>query len=202
MITIEQLNAIPGRPDGMEWVNESHRGTILTDESRVAYASIVDGAVAIWTVPHDDTRTLYSFATYIRRVEIEIERMGHEEKFLDGSTVCTRRDAIQYALDKLDESNEESDIVEVEITPSSRAYPDECFDLEDIGEHIVRQSNHDEDGNYPEVSWKDGASEALSVFIATYADLDPWYNGIDEETVTVRLVRNKGGFVVNWEVIE
>jgi hypothetical protein len=48
MITIGQLNAIPGRPDG---------------------------AVAIWIVPHDNARMLYAFAAYIRSVEIEIERM-------------------------------------------------------------------------------------------------------------------------------
>jgi hypothetical protein len=143
---------------------------------------------------------LLSFANYVRRVEIEIERMKHEDRFLDGSTVCDRHEAIERALDGVDEDDE--DEFEVNIVPTSRVYPGECVDLEELGERIAECCHTDDDCNLPEVRWKDGASEALSVFLDTYADLDPWYNGEDEESVTVRLVRDESGHAVDWEEVE
>lgn len=196
MITIEQLNAIPGRPPTIEWLTNNNGATfVFRHHGGDSFARIKGDALELFNVTAPVSPTeLLTFALYIRRVEIEIERLKHEDMFLKGSSVCDRHDAIDYAVGRVDD---DEDVIEVNIVPTSRVYPGECVDLDTLGEHIIDQCEEYENGQRPGIRWKDGANEALSVFLDTYADLAPWYVGEAEESVTVRLIRTDG-HVVDW----
>lgn len=206
MITIEQLNAIPGRPSFLaEWIAFNnmpccyHKDGPLLGERAISYYD----RLYCFPLNHSTARDLLSFAVYVRRVEIEIERMEHDDMFFAGNRVCDRHEAIELALDGVDKDNN-ADVVEVAIVQTSRVYPGDCIGLDTLGDHIVDQCEQDEGGSTPQIRWKDGASEALSVFLDTYADLDPWWNwgnGEDEESITVRFIRHCG-VVVDWEEVE
>jgi hypothetical protein len=80
MITIDQLNAISGRPSELQWHPIAEGTAFELDRPDTGHWFIRVKADAsalkfyLSTYPATPTELL-AFATYIRRVEIEIERM-------------------------------------------------------------------------------------------------------------------------------
>jgi len=204
MITIEQLNAIPGRPDYMTWADESRRGTILRDDLGVAYSSILDGAVEIWIAPHDDARMLYSFATYIRRVEIEIER---ESKGLlyaygdDGYAQTSENDVIEEYISGIGKLDLEDGCCEIELTlckpmPISAMLPSVDQIAEMMNESIASAMHDADDDDVVEVL--DGAKEALNVWAGTYLRYRRGFPCENEGEKIVKVRVTESG----WEEVE
>lgn len=200
-VNIEQLNAIPGRPDGMEWI-EAPGGQRLQGDN-LSFSGITDGVLDIYIVPHDNARTLYDFANYIRRVEIELERMNAPEYFVaeDGEkTFDDEAEAIDEYITNGYFSTGDEIGVKVDVwkaTPVSALVSLQSI-LERACECLYGSGDFDEND---EVVADDAAEEALNVWADTHLRYSRgfpcnWHAG--SKTVKVRVLDEDG----KWEVVE
>lgn len=207
MITIDQLNAIPGRPSFLiPWESKGNllyccHNNYSSFDNFGGTAIIVDsGKVICQPKKNCNCTEMLAFALYARRVEIEVGRMGHEEKFISQGRAVDRNDAIQDAFDAIEDFDDGCTHT-IEIVPSERVYPENAIDLSDIGDLIAESCYISDSGEERNVYWKDGAKDAISVAVSTYATID-WYNGKAAIDVELKLIRNEAGEVVDWEEIE
>lgn len=175
MITIEQLNAIPGRPDWATWIVLDPLSIFLRDEYShpIAGIQLPSCSFSLFCCKlFNDGKELLAFANYVRRVELDVASYSQDPHYLGRDEAVVREhleDAIQDAYESLAEPScgELHEIEIDEVVPDKVSW---CIDFEKLISpmHEWYYRECDDWASDESIEPLPGAEEALAVWADTY----------------------------------